>query len=216
VVEFQALGAVQRYESHAGLAFKLIGVTDQRGGIEEIGEGLSGFDALGEGPRQLFEVFQARYILWSVAVLEHGHVAGFIENGMQESRRFLIDERILQFADELLECAQGSYRPAGRSTGDKFLDGCPQRRSINACRFAERVQRRLADAAWGNVQHAEQRDIILRMHGQTYVGKGVLHFGAIVETEPTHQFVAQPAAAENLFEGARLKIGAVFDGARLV
>src|SRR6267378_3044449 len=67
-----------------------------------------------------------------------------------------------------------------------------------------------------NIQYAEQRNVILRMHCQANIGKRVLHFGAIVETEPTHKFVAQAAPAENLFESARLEISAIFDRARLV
>src|SRR5260370_28698308 len=51
VIEFQALSAVQGDESYAGLAFKLVRVTHQRRGIEEIGEGLSGFHGLGDGAR---------------------------------------------------------------------------------------------------------------------------------------------------------------------
>ena len=95
VVEFQTLGVVQGDESHAGLAFKLIRVTYERRGIEEIGEGLPGFHAFGDGTRKLFEVFQPCDIFRSVAVLKHGHIAGFLKYGMKESRGFLGGKGIL-------------------------------------------------------------------------------------------------------------------------
>jgi hypothetical protein len=51
VIEFQALGAVQGDEGHAWLAFKLIGVADQRGGIEKICKRFACFHAFREGAR---------------------------------------------------------------------------------------------------------------------------------------------------------------------
>ena len=103
-----------------------------------------------------------------------------------------------------MERPQRSYRPARRCTGNKSFNGRPQRYSVNACAFAERVHRCLADASRGDIQYAEQRNVILRMHCQADVSERILHFGAIVEAEPTHKFVAQAAPAENLFEGSGL------------
>src|SRR5277367_2227328 len=51
------------------------------------------------------------------------------------------------------------------------------------------------------------------MDRETDIGESILHFGAFVEAETADQFVAQSAAAEDLFKGARLEVGAVFDGA---
>ena len=112
MIEFQALGAMQSNKSHARLALKLIRVAYQCRGIEKIGEGLSRFHAFGERTSKLFEVFQARDILGSVAVLEHRHVARFLENRVQKCRRLLGSKGILQLANEFLECSQRSYGPA--------------------------------------------------------------------------------------------------------
>src|SRR5712692_1082557 len=109
VIEFQALSAMQGDECHAGLAFKLIRVAHQCGRIQKISEGLSRFHSFSEGTSKLFEVFQARDVLRSVAVLKHGHVAGFLKNRMQKSGWFLSGKSILQFADEFLKSPQRSY-----------------------------------------------------------------------------------------------------------
>ena len=68
---------------------------------------------------------------------------------MQEIRGFLSDQRILQFADEFLERSQWSYGAAAcRCPGDKFLNGCPERRSFNARGFAKRIHGCFTDTAW--------------------------------------------------------------------
>src|SRR5260370_16702502 len=54
------------------------------------------------------------------------------------------------------------------------------------------------------------------MHGQANIGESILNFGAFVKTEATDEFVAQATAAEGFFERARLKIGAILDGAGLI
>ena len=53
------------------------------------------------------------------------------------------------------------------------------------------------------------------MHCEAHIGKGVFDFGAIVKAETADEFIAKAAAAENLFKGAGLEVGAVFDGAGL-
>src|SRR5713101_5994943 len=54
------------------------------------------------------------------------------------------------------------------------------------------------------------------MQGQPHVGQSILYFRAIVKAETANELVAQPPPPENLFEGARLRVRAVFDGAGLV
>src|SRR5258707_4313745 len=216
VIEFQAFGAVQGDEGHAWLAFKLIGVTHQCCSVKKIAEALSRFHAFGQSASKFFEVFQPSHVFGSVAVLEHGHVAGFLENGMQETWGFLGGKRILQLANELLECAQGSDGAARGGPGDEFFNGSPKRRAIDTGGLPERVHRGLANAARRNIQYTKERNIILRVHRQAHVGKRVLYFGAIVETKAAHKFVTEAAAAENFFERPRLEIGTVFHRTDLV
>src|SRR5260370_15925538 len=118
-------------------------------------------------------------------------------------------KRLLQSPDEFLEGPQRSYRPARGCARDEFFNGCPEWYSIDACRLAKRIHCRLANSARGNIQYAEQRDVVLRMHCQAHVSQRIFHFGAIVEAEAAHQLVTQAAAPENLFECARLEIRAV-------
>ncbi len=109
----------------------------------------------------------------------------------------------------LLKCPQGGYRPARCCAGNKFFNGCPKGYSVNTSGLAEYVHGCLTNAARGHIQYAEQRDVVLWMHCQTYVGQRILHFGAIVEAEAAYKIVAQAAAPENLFECAGLEISAV-------
>src|SRR5260370_20720112 len=118
-------------------------------------------------------------------------------------------KRLLQSPDEFLEGPQRSYRPARGCARDEFFNGCPEWYSIDACRLAKGIHCRLANSARGNIQYAEQRDVVLRMHCQAHVSQRVFHFGSIVEAEAAHKLVAQAAAPENLFECARLEIRAV-------
>src|SRR6266478_3486478 len=66
-----------------------------------------------------------------------------------------------------------------------------------------------------DIQYAQQRNVIFRMHGQPNIGQRVLHFRAVVETKTSHELVAEPTAAKYLFKRSRLKIRAVFHRASL-
>ena len=58
VIEFEALGAVQRDQRDAGLAFEGIGVADERGGVEKIGERFAALGAFGDGAGEFFAGFR--------------------------------------------------------------------------------------------------------------------------------------------------------------
>src|SRR6267154_2106144 len=88
-------------------------------------------------------------------------------------------------------------------------------RAVGARGGLQGVDRRFADTAWGNVQHAQERDVVFGMHGQAHVGERVFYFGAIVKAKTPDEFVAQAAAAEGFFKSTRLKIGSIFDRAGL-
>ena len=51
------------------------------------------------------------------------------------------------------------------------------------------------------------------MEREADVSERIFDFGAVVEAEAADEFVADTAATEDFFEGAGLKVGAVFDGA---
>ncbi len=121
----------------------------------------------------------------------------------------------MQFGDQLLKRAQRSHRASDRCSGDEFFDGGPERSSVRTSGFPQRIHGSLADAARRHIQYAQQRNVIFRMHRQPHVGQRVFDFGAIVEAESSDQFVAQAAAAKDLFECARLEICPVLDGAGL-
>ena len=71
-------------ERHAGLALEGIGVADECGRVEKVAEFLAGFGAFGDSADQFFEVFDAGDVVRSVAIFQHLHVAGVIQNAAQE------------------------------------------------------------------------------------------------------------------------------------
>ena len=215
VIEFEALGAVKGDERGAGFVFERVGVADERGGVEKIGERFAGVHAFRDGAGEFFEIFDARDVFGRVAILEHGHVAGFVENVTEKAGRFAFSEGLLEANDQFLKRADGSGGAARGGSGEKRFDRGPNCGVAGAGGFAEVVDGGFADAARRNVQDAEKGDVVLGMHGEANVSEGVFDFGAIVKAETADQFVAEAAAAKGFFESARLKIGAVLDGAGL-
>ena len=69
----------------------------------------------------------------------------------------------------------------------------------------------LADAAARRRDSALQGHHVARVHQKAQPRERVLHLGAVVETHAAHHHVGDAFAAQRLFNGARLAIGAVED-----
>jgi len=182
VVEFEAFRTVEGDEGDARPVFEGVGIADKRGGVEKIGERFAGVEAFGDGASEFFEIFYACDVFWSVAVLEHGHVPGFVEDVTQEFGRFAFGQCLLETKDEFLKARTGVVaRPEAPPKG-RFRS-LPRRGTVGAGGVAERVDRGFADAARGNVEDAEKGNIVLGMHGEADVSECVFDFGAVVKTE---------------------------------
>src|SRR5262249_49730511 len=125
-----------------------------------------------------------------VAVFEHGHVAGFVEDIVKKIGGLALLESLLQVENEFVESAHGCCGAAGGTASKKHFDGGPKRGVVGFGEIAKRVERGLADAARENVEDSEKRDVVLGVHGEADVGEGVFDFGAIVKTEAADEFVA--------------------------
>src|SRR5262249_10921810 len=105
VIEFEALGAMQRDERDAGLVFERVGVAYERSCIQKIGERFARVHAFGDGSREFFKIFDAGDIVRRIAVAQHAHVTGFVENVVKEVRWFAILESLLEAKDKFIKGA---------------------------------------------------------------------------------------------------------------
>ena len=121
----------------------------------------------------------------------------------------------LNAGNEIHECAERSDGASGGGCGDQVFHRVPEGHTVFAGGIAERFESGFADSARRNVKHAKESDVVFGMHCETNIGEGILHFRTFVETEAPDEFVANAAAAESFFKGARLKVSAVLDCAGL-
>ena len=68
------------------------------------------------------------------------------------------------------------------------------------------------DAAWGRIDNAQKRDVILRIDETGHRGKDVLHFAAVEKAFASDETIRNSHAAKVFFEEAGLRIHPVDDG----
>ena len=125
VVEFEALGRVQREQRDGGAFVEIVGVAHQRGAIEEIGKRLAALGAFGHGVDQFVQVVDARDVLGGIALAQHIQVAGGFENEGDELRRRQRGQLLAQLLDQFAEAAQ--RRQGARRAGvDGFAKRAPK------------------------------------------------------------------------------------------
>src|SRR5579859_2040129 len=211
VVEFEALGSVQREQRDGSALIKVVGVAYQRCTVEEIGKRLATIRAFGHGIDQLIQVIDAREIFGGIALAQHVQVAGGFHNKGDELRGRQRRHLFAQLVDQLAETAQ--RREGARGAGiDHFAERFPKRAVAFASGGAQGVHRDLADSARRRIQDAQERDIVVWEHRKANVGENVPNFGALIKTEAAEQSIANAARAEGLFERAGLRVGAVHHG----
>ena len=80
----------------------------------------------------------------------------------------------------------------------------------------ERLHHALADAARRHVDDAAQADVVVRVEDQPQVGERVLDFLALVEPDAADDLVGDAGPPQRVFDRARLGVGAVEDGDRVL
>jgi hypothetical protein len=100
--------------------------------------------------------------------------------------------------------------------GHQRFHGIPQRQLLAPRNIAQRLNRSLAYPPRRKIQHAQKRNVVLRMQRQSHVRQCIFHLAAIVKAEPSHQVVANPSAAQHLFERTGLKIRSVLHCTSLI
>ena len=116
--------------------------------------------------------------------------------------------------DEAAEVVEGCERARGKKlVFGGAGDGVPGADAGGESDALQRLHGGLADAAGGRVDDAGERDGVVRVEHQLHVAEDVLDFGAVVEGEAADHVVLDLVAAQRLFHQARLRVGAVEDGA---
>ena len=120
--------------------------------------------------------------------------------------------------DHRAECLQVFYsrvfQPEGLQT--IVIDRFKQRGPEGTGRRFEGRHRGTADSAGGFVDDAFEGLVIVHVHRQLEIGHHVLHLGPVEEGVARIDPVRQVAFAQRLFQGARLRVGAVQDGKILI
>ena len=215
MIEFETFGAVKSNECDSRLAFERIGIANQRCSVQKIIEGFASVGAFSYGTRKFLKIFHPSDVFGSVAIAKHGHVAGFVEDKADDIGGFFFHESLVNARDQVHECAKRTL-PASGGRGDKIFHGVPEGTTVFTSGVAESFDGGFADATWRNVENPEEGDRVFWMHGQADVGQAILHFGAFVKAEAADEFEANATTAEGFFKCARLKVGAIFNGASLV
>ena len=116
-----------------------------------------------------------------------------------------------QLADhfgELRDLVSGGPGEADRG-GVERADRFPHAQAVCGCRAGDAADRHVADAARGGVDDAAQRLVVARVHDQPNVGEHILDLLALVERHAAVYLIRDVAAAQRLFQRARLRVGAV-------
>ena len=68
MIEFEALGAVQRHQRDQRVLVEIVGIADQRGAVQKIGQRFAALGAFGHGVDQFAQVVGARGVFgWNRA-----------------------------------------------------------------------------------------------------------------------------------------------------
>ncbi len=96
---------------------------------------------------------------------------------------------------------------------DGAVDGVPGAHAGGEGDALEGLHGGFADAAGRGVDDAAEGDGVVRVLDELEVAEDVLDFGAVVEAEASDHVVLDLVAAERFFYEARLRVGAIEDGA---
>ena len=78
MIELEAFRTVEGQQRHGRAFVECVGIGDQRGAVEEIGERLAVRAHVADGVDEFAEIFRARGIFRGISLVEHIQVAGAI------------------------------------------------------------------------------------------------------------------------------------------
>ncbi len=200
-VEFQPLGGVhchqlQRVVAGAGLMLAGFerGVSEE--GIQRVLFGL--FRKQRGGVDQFVEVLQAvgAFLVGAVIVGEARCFDDMVDGlGQRQIGGGLLD---------LLDQPGETGDLAAARTG-----GLPQAGARTRGCFGQLLQRARADAAGGEVDHAQERAVVFRMGQQAQIGDRVLDFLAFEKAQSAVHAIRHARRKQRMFQHPRLRVGAV-------
>ena len=135
-------------------------------------------------------------------------IAGAVEHALDQLRGRKIAAFLLQRFDQF---AEGIQRAGDFLAGREFAraNHVPKRfPGFLGARF-QSGDRCRADSSRRNIQHAQQRDVVLGMKKQPHVGERVAHLGALVKAESAHHAIANAQPPQDFFERPRLRARAI-------
>ena len=126
MIEFEALGGVQREQRDGGALVEIVGAADQRCVVEKIGERFAALGAFGDGVDQFAEIVDAGLLVGALALAQHVEIAGDFQHRGDELMRRQLGVFCAQIFDERVEAAQWR-EGAARAGLDGAAEGCPER-----------------------------------------------------------------------------------------
>ena len=164
-----------------------------QGGVEDVGDAVSGGDHVAQGGEQLVE---AAHLVAGPGgqALDLGRLTGPGGGGV-------LSVGVLGSVRLGLTGGSGGVGD-GLSEGDGVAGGVLGQGALGL----------VPQAAFGDVEDAAQVDVVVGVVDGAQVGDGVLDLAAVVEAGAADDLVGLAGAHEGLFEGAGLGVGAVEDG----
>src|SRR5262249_13305770 len=203
------------HQRDLGFGFVFIGVRHERGVIEEIAQRFASLFGFGRGVDQFFQVEQPPFGLFGVFVLERPFVAGVDYRRLDDFRDRVgrVARSFRKAVDDVAEGFQSRYGARLEQVlFDDDVDRLPMRDAEIFGAALDVVERGLADAARGCVDHSHERDRVVRIRREFQLSDYVLDLAAFVQTEAATQGVRHAGGQAGFLEQSRLRVRSIEHG----
>ena len=217
-VELQALGRVHRHQLHRVGALVGLVVAGFQGSVgEEVGQqrvrrrerlvtahrpGLRLGEEVGRGVDQFVEVLQpiAAFLVGLVVRAQAAEIEHVVDQ-LGERQAGGVAAQVLHQADKLPKRATrlaGEVRHGGVQAG-----------VVRARGVSQHLERARTDAAGGEVHHARERRVVVRVGDQAQIGERVLDLLALEEAQAAIHAIRDAGRKELMLQHPRLRVRAV-------
>ena len=205
--KFQPLGRVQGHDADLFARFLGLVIHNQADMFEKTLQILEIFQRLD----QFLEVFEPSRCLWRFVVLPKAGVAGFVQNDLGQCDMGIrlgahLRRPAVQPCDQFGQFLQPLA--AQQTTLADQSGAFHQGHATRARGALDRLDRLVAQAAFGGVDDAFKRQIIGGRHGQPEIGHRIADFHPFIESRPADHAVGQADGQKPVFKRAHLVAGA--------
>ena len=208
-LELQPLGPMQRHDRHTLAAIGIALVHHQRNMFEEGGEV---FKLLHRADK-LFQVLKPASSVGGAVLFPEIGIAGFLQYRL---RQLVMRHRVKRLAPArkiIEQRAQRLARPGFQFFGfHQHARRQHQRNALRARKTVQRLQRRVAKAAFWHIDDALKRQIIGRLRHAAQIGQRVAHLQPLIKARPADDLVGQAERDEALLKFAHLERSAHQNG----